>query len=293
MIVTEYELLVCLADELNMRKSAEKLFLSQPALSQRLQTIESRWNTKIFIRTQKGLLLTPEGEAIVKHAFSVIAREHEIQERLEAMEGVVRGTLRIACASVVAQMWLPRVLKMFTEKYPNVTISLQTGWSSEVHELLAAGSVHLGIVRGNTPWKSVKRHLFTERLILVDQEIQHIEDVFKTERPFIQFRSDSNYYQVIQDYWQRNFSKLPKQVMLMDQIETSRQMAINGIGFAILPEVTLSQDVNTLVNRIPLTEKDGTELGRDTNLLTYEQSLELPQVAAFLEVINEFLETSE
>lgn len=48
MIVTEYELLVCLAEELNMRKSAEKLFLSQPALSQRLQTIESRWNTKIF-----------------------------------------------------------------------------------------------------------------------------------------------------------------------------------------------------------------------------------------------------
>lgn len=58
MIVTEYELLVCLAEELNMRKSAEKLFLSQPALSQRLQTIESRWNTKIFIRTQRAVAYT-------------------------------------------------------------------------------------------------------------------------------------------------------------------------------------------------------------------------------------------
>lgn len=53
MIVTEYELLVCLAAELNMRKSAEKLFLSQPALSQRLQTIESRWETKIFFTNAK------------------------------------------------------------------------------------------------------------------------------------------------------------------------------------------------------------------------------------------------
>ncbi|EHL2592051.1 LysR family transcriptional regulator, partial [Listeria monocytogenes] len=190
MIVTEYELLVCLAEELNMRKSAEKLFLSQPALSQRLQTIESRWNTKIFIRTQKGLLLTPEGEAIVRHASSVIEREHTIQEKLEAMEGVVRGTLRIACASVVAQMWLPRVLKAFSRAYPNVQISLVTGWSSEVTQQLAAGNVHIGIVRGSSTWKSVQKPLFNDKLILVDTEITKIEEVFQTNRPFIQFRSD-------------------------------------------------------------------------------------------------------
>ncbi|WP_239256486.1 LysR family transcriptional regulator [Listeria ilorinensis] len=290
MIVTEYELLVCLADELNMRKSAEKLFLSQPALSQRLQTIESRWETKIFIRTQKGLLLTPEGEAIVRHAASVIEREHQIQERLEAMTGIVRGTLRIACASVVAQMWLPRVLKAYTRKYPNVQIALQTGWTSDVHQLLSKGAVHLGIVRGATPWKSVKKPLFTDPLVLVDREITKIEDVFETDRPFIQFKSDSNYYQVIQDYWQRNFGRIPKQAMLMDQIETSRQMAINGIGFAILPAVTLLHTEKE-IHQIPLTEKDGTTLGRETTLLSYEQSLALPQVKAFFELTEHFLET--
>ncbi|HEM0659099.1 TPA: LysR family transcriptional regulator [Listeria monocytogenes] len=289
MIVTEYELLVCLAEELNMRKSAEKLFLSQPALSQRLQTIESRWNTKIFIRTQKGLLLTPEGEAIVRHASSVIERVHTIQEKLEAMEGVVRGTLRIACASVVAQMWLPRVLKAFSRTYPNVQISLVTGWSSEVTQQLAAGNVHIGIVRGSSTWKSVQKPLFNDKLILVDTEITKIEEVFQTNRPFIQFRSDSNYYQVIQDYWQRNFGKMPRQAMLMDQMETSRQMALNGIGFAILPEVTMIGYTDK-INKIPLTEKDGSILSRETNLLTYEQSLSLPQVKAFLEITDKFLE---
>ncbi|MHC5253000.1 LysR family transcriptional regulator [Listeria kieliensis] len=290
MIVTEYELLVCLADELNMRKSAEKLFLSQPALSQRLQTIESRWNTKIFVRTQKGLLLTPEGEAIVKHAASVIEREREIQENLEAMEGVVRGTLRIACASVVAQSFLPRVLKEFSARYPKVRISLQTGWSSEVHQLLAQGVVHFGIVRGATNWKSVRKPLFKDKLVLVDQEIERIEEVFESERPFIQFRSDSNYYQVIQDYWQRNFGKMPKQAMFVDQMETSRQMALNGIGFAILPEITLLGDTEG-IHEIPLVEKDGSVLGRETTLLAYEQSLALPQVDAFMKVMNEYLAT--
>lgn len=288
MIVTEYELLVCLADELNMRKSAEKLFLSQPALSQRLQTIESRWNTKIFIRTQKGLLLTPEGEAIIAHASSVIEREREIQEQLESLNGVVRGTLRIACASVAAQTWLPKVLKLFTDTYPNVKISVITGWSSDVSGQLAAGNVHIGIVRGNTNWKSVKKLLFTDKLVLVDTEITSLEEVVRTERPFIQFRSDSNYHQVIQDYWQRNFGKTPRQAMLMDQMETSRQMALNGIGFAILPEATI-QGMEQSINKIELKDKDGTVLSRESHLLTYEQSLELPQVAAFLEITKKFL----
>ncbi|MBC8924634.1 LysR family transcriptional regulator, partial [Escherichia coli] len=69
---------------------------------------------------------------------------------------------------------------------------------------LAAGNVHIGIVRGSSTWKSVQKPLFNDKLILVDTEITKIEEVFQTNRPFIQFRSDSNYYQVIQDYWQRN-----------------------------------------------------------------------------------------
>lgn len=62
MSTTEFQLLAVLAQEMNMRKAAERLFVSQPALSQRLQNIEKQWGTKLFIRTQKGLTLTPSGE---------------------------------------------------------------------------------------------------------------------------------------------------------------------------------------------------------------------------------------
>ncbi|MED4046797.1 LysR family transcriptional regulator, partial [Priestia aryabhattai] len=54
MQLIECRMLVVLAQELNMRKAAERLFVSQPALSQRLQTIEKAWDTQIFIRSQKG-----------------------------------------------------------------------------------------------------------------------------------------------------------------------------------------------------------------------------------------------
>ncbi|MCY9088794.1 transcriptional regulator CcpC, partial [Bacillus inaquosorum] len=71
MQLQELHMLVVLAEELNMRKAAERLFVSQPALSQRLQTIEKAWGTKIFLRSQKGLTVTPAGEKIIQFANDV------------------------------------------------------------------------------------------------------------------------------------------------------------------------------------------------------------------------------
>lgn len=58
---SDYLIIKTLAEEQNMRKAAERLFLSQPALSLRLQTIEKEWQTKLFLRSQKGLTATPGG----------------------------------------------------------------------------------------------------------------------------------------------------------------------------------------------------------------------------------------
>lgn len=54
MSFSEFHLLSVLAQEMNMRKAAERLFVSQPALSQRLQSIEKDWGSKLFLRSQRG-----------------------------------------------------------------------------------------------------------------------------------------------------------------------------------------------------------------------------------------------
>lgn len=117
-----------------------------------------------------------------------------------------------------------------------------------------------------------KIHLFRDTLYLVDQELKTIEDVLTTNRPFIQFKSDSNYYQEIQQWWQRHFASNPRRQILVDQIETCKQMALNGIGYAILPSITLNEHDG--INKIALTNNEK-EFGltRDTWLIGYESSL--------------------
>ncbi|MGD7043509.1 LysR family transcriptional regulator [Jeotgalibacillus proteolyticus] len=285
---SDYRLLVVLSQEMNMRKAAERLFISQPALSQRLQTIEKEWQQLLFLRSQKGVTLTPAGEMVIQLAKDVLSKEESVSEQLQLMDSKVYGTLKIACASIVGQNWLPKVLKRFVEKNPHARISLITGWSSEILQAVYAGEVHVGIIRGTPDWKGPKMHLFQDQLYLVDKEIKSIEELLKTERPFIQFKSDSTYYQEIQDWWNQHFKTAPRQNILVDQIETCKQMAINGIGYAILPSITLTGTEEN-IHKIPL-ESEAAALKRDTWLLGYQSSFELPQVEAFTKVVKEYLE---
>lgn len=286
--MNEFELIKALAEEGNMRKAAERLFLTQPALSQRLQTIEKEWGTRLFIRSQKGLEPTPAGELVIEYAKTVLVKREETFELIASMVDQVHGTLKIACASIVGQTWLPQVLKEFVARYPNVQISLVTGWSSEIVKALNDREAHIGIVRGRNDWKNKKYHLFRDQLYLVDREITAIDQLKETNRPFIQFKSDSSYHHEIQHWWQRHFAKKPAREITVDQIETCKQLAINGIGYAILPSITLLGDEN--VNKIPLlNSEEEFELTRDTWLIGYESAFELKQVEAFIEIVQDYV----
>ncbi|MBD7942883.1 LysR family transcriptional regulator [Psychrobacillus sp. Sa2BUA9] len=283
---SDYLIIKTLAEEQNMRKAAERLFLSQPALSLRLQTIEKEWQTKLFLRSQKGLTATPEGELVIEFANNMLQQREEVFEAIQSLNSKVHGTLKIACASIVGQNWLPKVLKDFVQTYPEAKISLLTGWSSEIVKAIYDGEAQIGIVRGQTDWKGNKLHLFRDTLYLVDKDMTAIDDVLTTEKPLIQFKSDSNYYQEIQQWWQKHFSVNPKRQIIVDQIETCKQMALNGIGYAILPSITLTGHEN--VNKIPLTNNEKEfELTRDTWLIGYDASFDLPQVDAFVKIVNE------
>ena len=112
------------------RRAADRLFVSQPALSQRLHSIEEDWGTIIFIRSKRGLALTPAGEEIAAYAKETLLKEEEVKEAIASHHSDVYGTLKLAVTSIIGQYWLPQVLKKFLTA---------TRWSK--YPLLPAGQV--------------------------------------------------------------------------------------------------------------------------------------------------------
>ncbi|KPC99999.1 HTH-type transcriptional regulator GltC [Geobacillus sp. BCO2] len=205
------------------------------------------------------------------------------------MNGKASGTLKLAAASIAAQHWLPTILKRFTERYPNVQISLATGWTSDIMALMYEGDFHIGIVRGKPTWNGVRHLLFTDRLYLIDQQVECLEQLRSTNRPFIQFKSDSTYSLHIQQWWHERFATLPERTIVVDQIETCKQLAYHGIGYAILPESAL-RDLDRTMHKIPLEDRSGHFITRGTWLISTEIAWQLPQVQAFFQVTQERLQ---
>lgn len=290
MVITDFELLDTLAQELNLRKTAERMFVSQPALSQRLQSIEREWGTPLFIRSSKGMMLTEAGEIVVQYARDSLKLKSRAREKVDSLTHDVQGTLKIASASIAGQYWLPSVLKKYVTAYPNVKISLVTGWSSEMIENLYSGNAHIGILRGSPDWSGYKRLLFNDPLYLVDTELSQLSEAMDTDKPFILFKSDSNYYREIQNWWIRHYSIPPTRTILVDQIETCKQMVMNGIGYAILPGISLREGEASYY-KLPLFDKDGEAVDRKTWLVCSEDSLKLRQVKAFVDLAQSTLST--
>lgn len=285
---SDMQVISVLAEEKNMRKAAERLFVSQPALSQRLHSIEEDWGISLFVRSKKGLLLTSEGEKVADYANQMLEVEGHLRQEMQTDVKEVNGTLKIAVASIIGQYWLPKMLKKYVARYPQVKISLMTGWSSEILRNMYEDESHIGIIRGNPKWRGIKCHLFSDTLHLVDTQIQSLKELPNATRPYIQFRSDSNYHHVIQDWWHQSFKKRPERTIIVDQIETCKQMALNGIGYAILPEISLTER-DLEIYRTPLVDPAGGSLERETLLLTSDEAMLLRQVKAFVDLVNEEL----
>lgn len=280
MKIDDYELLLQLEKIGTVRGTAKAVLISQPAVSQRLKFIEEYFGEQIFIRTSKRLKLTPSGEKILDHAKEVIERESTIKNTLAATSTEVRGTLSIACSSVISQRYLPSILAKFMNMYPNVSIDLVTGMSEAIKQEYS--DYHVTIVRGEKSKDNTSILLFKDPLYIFDTE--PFESRTVKDRPLISFKSDDSLQDLINHwlfYHQKEIKAMQK--ISVDQIETCKQFMKQGLGMAILPK-SVSHTLMEKYPHVPL-QVEGEAITRET-WLSYQPGVRnLPQVNSFIELL--------
>lgn len=103
----------------NITKTANALFISQPALTSRIKHLEKELNTKLVHTTNKGVLLTSTGLEAAVFADEMLKKIEEFKERLQSIDDEAAGILKIAAPNIIAQYYLPNVIKEFKETLIN------------------------------------------------------------------------------------------------------------------------------------------------------------------------------
>jgi DNA-binding transcriptional LysR family regulator len=113
---------VVLAETLNFRAAAERLFMSQPPLSVSIRKLEEELGVKLFRRTTHDVQLTQEGRAALESARQTLFHAQEVARVARSTATGLSGMLRIGFVGSAKNTLLPRLLPRFRELYPNVVL---------------------------------------------------------------------------------------------------------------------------------------------------------------------------
>lgn len=268
-------------EEKNITKAANKLYISQPALTYRLNQLEEEVGVRILWRSKKGIKFTTEGEYLVTYAKEMLYKLQQTKDHLLNMNDNLAGIIRLGVSSNYARYVLPDILKDFSEKYSNVQFSVYTGWSYEVLKQLEQDSVNLGIVRGDIYWLSNKVLINRETICVISKEPIELADL--PNKPRITFNTDPKLQQIIDSWWYSNFSQPPTINMNIDNIETCIKFVTRGLGYAIVPSLGVSNSLP--IHKITLTNKEDQPLERSTWLVYKESEVRYPVVQKFIDFL--------
>jgi len=138
---------VTLAEVRNFRRAAERLHMSQPPLTVAIRKLEEELGTPLFVRSARGVTLTPAGQASLDAARMALAQADLFREAARGGAVGDRGRLRIGYVGSAVFVLLPRLIPEYRRRYPAVELVLEEGTSVSIARKLAIGEIDVGLVR--------------------------------------------------------------------------------------------------------------------------------------------------
>lgn len=280
----DWLILTTLYENKNITKTARDLFISQPALTNRLQHIEDEFKVKIVNRGSRGVNFTTEGEYLVTYANEMLLHLLKLKEDINNLEKNVKGTLRIASSRFTSKYILPRMLSQFKELYPEVDFYVTSCLSSNALELLYNRDVHVSFTRGEHDWLGCKNLIFEENICIASKNKIEFENL--PYLPRILFQIDGKTKAILNNWWMDNFSSPPQIVAEVDSLDTCKEMVLCGLGYAIMTSNIISDHKDLYC--MDIKDKNGNVITRNNWLLYHEESLELNIVKAFVNFAKEY-----
>ena len=135
---------ICVAERLNFSEAAKYLYLTQPTVSQHISDLEKQIQVKLFTRNTHSVQLTPAGQVFLEEAYNIIANSEKAILRTRRTASGLVGSLKIACVESTVKNFLPPLIKIFRDKYPNINIDLTVLLWEELNKALIHEDIDVG-----------------------------------------------------------------------------------------------------------------------------------------------------
>lgn len=280
----DWQIISLLYKNKNITKTANNLYISQPALTGRIKQIEQDLGVSILTRSNRGVEFTPQGVFAAEFANRLLEEISNFRENLSGLGKDVAGVIKIGATSIIGRYYLPALLEDFNKKYPLVKFNISIHPSAELLKMLKSDIVDFGIVKHCKGFEGEEKRLLTTYNVVIANyapfEMKDLPDMRQISYPY-----EDQYRELLRRWWNDNFTRPPKVTSKVANLDLCKEMVFNGLGFSVLPEILIPESPVPLYTKEMLF-KDGSPFERKTWLACKKSVLRRPLPKLFFDFVT-------
>lgn len=249
-----YKTFYIVASLKSINDAANKMFISQPAVSKQIKTLENDLGVKLFVRTSKGISLTPEGKVLYSQIEKALYYIDLSDKQLQDYKSVLEGNLVIGCPSHITSFYLLNKIEKFIEKYPCITVRVDSSSTSELIEKLYRNDVDI-IIDGlpvEVDDRFYKKELIEFETVFIKSK-NYPYDFYSSESKFIMPPKRSSLRKRIDDSLSYN-NKNIKIGLEVDTTDLTIKSVIKNLGIGFVIKNAIEEEINN--NKIDIINVD-------------------------------------
>jgi len=272
--------------------AADRLYITQSAVSHHIKDLESSLGQQLFLRGRRGVSLTSEGEILADYSRKIFTLVTQAENALTNVEQLAAGKVSIGATPGVGSYLIPEWVQQFRDRYPHLTVALQTGVTLHIIEEVLSHRLAIGIIEGELSGRppanlAVQVLEEIEQMVVVgfrhpfwDRQQMKLGDL---DQQSLIVRQQGSQSRAWIDEMLHAHGITPVIGAEFDNLESMKRAVTAGRCIAILPSyVVEGQLEQNQLRMIPITDKP---LVRSLKLIWDSQTQFSPITRAFLTVL--------
>ena len=286
----QFRIFYHVAKHRNFTRAAADLFISQPAVTAQMKAFESYCGLKLFKKKGRKNWLTDEGNALFEYAKTIFAIEEEIDSAIDDMRELKRGVLRIGTTKAYARYFMPLMLSIFHNKYPDIGIELNEGSSLEMTNSLLDFKNEVAIIAKAGDVSGIRFIPFSQEEMVVitapDHHLTRRDAIFfrdLADEPFIMKDKGSGTRKLVDRLFAQS-NCTPHILMEVSNAEFIKQLVHRGDGVSFLVREAVAAELSDgTLAAVPL---KGEKVYLDVSIAYLEDQHLSPSAKAFLDTLE-------
>ncbi|WP_345241798.1 LysR family transcriptional regulator [Pontibacillus salipaludis] len=157
-----FKVFITVVEQKGFSKAAESLYMTQPAVSQYIKSLESKMGVQLLDRTYKRIVPTKAGEIVYEHAKQIIGHQDTMHHLIHELFNEPKGELSIGASYTFGEYVLPRIIAKMRKEYPSIHPRINIGNTQDIAKQVANMELDIGIVEGDVDEPSIDTRPFAE-----------------------------------------------------------------------------------------------------------------------------------